>query len=117
MILLVHSTRDIAGVNIAKNLLQLYPFAKTKQTYQENPVYAAEMNGKQISFITLKEEAINAQNLQEDFPSAQLDSVHFTSQQPKRNPHAIRSYPGKLWGSRTRRVAKNSLSFTCNSHA
>lgn len=72
MILLVHSTRDIAGVNIAKNLLQLYPFAKTKQTYQENPVYAAEINGKQISFITLKEEAVNAQNLQEDFPSAQL---------------------------------------------
>ena len=70
--MLVHSTRDIAGVNIAKNLLQLYPFAKTKQTYQENPIYLSEINGKQISFITLKEEAVNAQNLQEDFPSAQL---------------------------------------------
>ena len=72
MIVLVHSTRDIAGVNIAKNLLQLYPFTKTKQTYQENPIYMAEINGKPISFITLKEEAVNAQNLQEDFPSAQL---------------------------------------------
>ena len=72
MILLVHSTRDIAGVNIAENLLQLYPFTKTKQTYQENPIYLAEMNGKQISFITLKEELVNAQNLPEDFPSAQL---------------------------------------------
>ena len=97
MILLVHSTRDIAGVNIAKNILQLYPFTKTKQTYQENPIYAAEINGKQISFITLNEEAVNAQYLQDDFPNAQLDRVHFSSQQPKRNPHVIRSYPGKLW--------------------
>src|SRR5208337_3594902 len=72
MIVLVHSTRDIAGVNIAQRLLQLFPFAKTKQTYQENQVNLAEINGKQIIFITLKEEAVNAQNLQEDFPSAQL---------------------------------------------
>ena len=72
MILLVHSTRDIAGVNIANNLLNLYPFVKTDQLYHENPVYIAAINGNQISFITLEEEAVNAQNLPEDFPSAQL---------------------------------------------
>ena len=72
MILLIHSTRDIAGVNIAKSILQNYPFSKMTQNYQENPVYAAEIGGKQVNFITLKEEAVNAQYLQEDFPNAQL---------------------------------------------
>ncbi|HMK94689.1 MAG TPA: D-aminoacyl-tRNA deacylase [Candidatus Limnocylindrales bacterium] len=77
MILLVHSARDIAGVNIAESILQNYPFTKTTRTYQENPVYTAEINGKQVSFLTLKEEAVNAQYLPEDFPSAEL--VVFTS--------------------------------------
>jgi len=72
VILLVHSTRDIAGVNIAKSILQHYPFTKTMQKYQENPIYTAEINGKQISFLTLKEEAVHAQYLPEDFPNAQL---------------------------------------------
>jgi D-aminoacyl-tRNA deacylase len=72
LILLIHSSRDIAGVNIAKSVLENYSFAKTKLTYQENPTYAAEINGKKVTFITLKEEAVNAQYIQEDFPSAQL---------------------------------------------
>jgi D-aminoacyl-tRNA deacylase len=72
MILLVHSNRDIAGVNIAKNVLQLYPFAKKDQTFQEKPVYRAEISGKQIDFITLSEEAVNAQNLPESIPNADL---------------------------------------------
>jgi D-aminoacyl-tRNA deacylase len=72
VILLVHSTRDVAGVNIAESILHHYPFTKTKQTYQENPTYTAKINGKQVNFITLKEEAVNAQYLQEDFPNAKL---------------------------------------------
>ncbi|MCL5949828.1 MAG: hypothetical protein M1490_05065 [Candidatus Bathyarchaeota archaeon] len=72
MILLIHSSRDIAGVNIAKSILQNYPFAETKQTYQENPVYTAKISGKHVRFLTLKEEAVTSQNLQEDFPDAQL---------------------------------------------
>ena len=72
MILLIHSSRDIAGVNIAKSVLENYSFAKTKLTYQENPTYVAEINGKKVTFITLKEEAVDAQYIQEDFPSAQL---------------------------------------------
>ena len=72
MILLVHSSRDIAGVNIAKSILQQFPFAKTNQTFQENPVYQAQINGKQVTCITLKEEAVNAQNLPETFPTAEL---------------------------------------------
>ena len=72
MILLVHSARDIAGVNIANRILERHNFSKTKEAYQESPVYTAEMNGKEVSFLTLKEEAVNAQYLPEAFPNAQL---------------------------------------------
>ncbi len=72
MILLVHSARDVAGVNIAKSILQRYPFSRTNQTYQENPVYRADVGGKQVMFLTLKEGAVDSQYLQEDFPDAQL---------------------------------------------
>jgi D-aminoacyl-tRNA deacylase len=72
VILLVHSSRDTAGVNIAQHLLHICSFEKTEQTYQDNQVYMSEINGKQVSFITLKEEAVNAQNLQTDFPAAEL---------------------------------------------
>jgi len=72
MILLVHSNLDIAGKNIAQHILQQYPFTKTSQTFQENPVYQAQINGNQVTYITLNEEAVTAQNLPESFPNAEL---------------------------------------------
>ena len=72
MILLVHSNKDPAGINIARSILQQLPFAQTDQTFQDNPVYQAKISGKQVTFITLNEEAVNAQSLQQDFPQAEL---------------------------------------------
>jgi D-aminoacyl-tRNA deacylase len=72
MILLVHSSRDIVGVNTANWVLQLYPFTETGQLFQENPVYRAEINGNKVTYITMNEEAVNAQNLPETFPDADL---------------------------------------------
>jgi D-aminoacyl-tRNA deacylase len=72
MILLVASSRDVAGLNIAKHILNQYPFSKTNGVYQENPVYSAEINWKKIHFITLREETINAQNLPEHFANLSL---------------------------------------------
>jgi D-aminoacyl-tRNA deacylase len=72
MILLVHSNRDIAGVNIANHVLQRYPFSQTNRTHQENPIYKATINEKQVTYITLNEETVNAQNLPESFPNAHL---------------------------------------------
>jgi len=72
VILLVHSSRDIAGINIAQSILRHYSFTKAEKTYHENPVYTTEINGKQVNFLTLTEEAINSQYLQDDFPNAQL---------------------------------------------
>ena len=72
MILLVHSNRDIAGVNIAKHVLQQYPFTPTGQTFQQNPVFQAEIGGKQVIFAALEEESVNAQSLPENFPNPEL---------------------------------------------
>jgi len=43
MILLVASSKDVAGLNIAKQILNQYPSTK-QPSYQENPVYQAEIN-------------------------------------------------------------------------
>jgi D-aminoacyl-tRNA deacylase len=72
MILLVHSSFDIAGVNIANQVLCSYGFRETPQTYQETPVFEAIINNRQITSITLQEESVNAQHLQNDFPNASL---------------------------------------------
>jgi D-aminoacyl-tRNA deacylase len=72
MILIVHSTLDIAGVNIARHVLQKYPFTKTNQTFEENPIYQVEINNKLVTYITLKEEAVNAQKLTEFFKDIEL---------------------------------------------
>jgi D-aminoacyl-tRNA deacylase len=77
MILLVSSNKDIAGVNIANQILQQYPFKKTNLTFQENPVFYAQINSKQVTYITLKDEAVNAQNLPEHFPN--MDLIVFIS--------------------------------------
>jgi D-aminoacyl-tRNA deacylase len=77
MILLVASSKDIAGLNIAKHILNQYPFSKTGEVFQENPVYAAEINGKKVHFATLKEETISAQNLPDNF--ADLGLIVFIS--------------------------------------
>ena len=77
MILLVASRKDIAGVNIARHILNQYPFCKTSESFQENPVYSAEINGEKVYFVTLKEETINAQSLPDHF--ADLDLVVFIS--------------------------------------
>ncbi len=72
MILLVASSKDPASMNIAQHILQHHPFAQTDKAFQENPVYSAEINQKKVAFITLKDEAVTAQNLEDDFTEAEL---------------------------------------------
>ncbi len=77
MILLVASNKDIAGLNIAKHVLSHYPFKETEESFQDNPIYFAEISGRKVNFVKLKEETVNAQNLT-DYP-ADLELVVFIS--------------------------------------
>ena len=72
MILLVASSMDIAALNIADKISQICPFKTTNRIYQENPVYLANINGNQVTYVTLKKEAVTAQYLADDFPDAEL---------------------------------------------
>ena len=72
MILLVASNKDVASVNIKKQILSQYIFQETVEVFQENPVYTADVNGKDLIFVTLNEESVKAQDLPERFPNAEL---------------------------------------------
>ena len=72
LILLAASNRDPAGLNIAKSILHYYQFSKTSRLFQENPVYHAEISGKQVCLVTLKKETVNAQTLPNHFEGVDL---------------------------------------------
>ena len=72
MILIAASKKDIASLNIKKQILKQYPFSKTSETFQNNSIFATNLNGKVIMLATLNHESLNAQNLPECFPSSEL---------------------------------------------
>ena len=72
MILLVASNKDVASLNIKEQILNHYPFRKTAKMFQQNPVYTADINGKTVNLVTLKEESVKAQDLPDKFPNAKL---------------------------------------------
>jgi D-aminoacyl-tRNA deacylase len=72
MILLVSSNKDIASQTIKAQILKHYIFHETKETYQQNPLYTADVNGKKVTLITLNEESVRAQDLPEKFLGAEL---------------------------------------------
>ncbi|TRO45224.1 hypothetical protein E2P42_01020 [Candidatus Bathyarchaeota archaeon] len=72
MILIVASNKDVAGKKIVEHVLKNYPFTKTIQTFQESPVYTAQINEKNVTLIRLKEETVYAQNLLGSYPDPEL---------------------------------------------
>jgi D-aminoacyl-tRNA deacylase len=72
MILLVSSNKDPASLNIADQILQRFPFQKTLEEFQNNPVYTACLNQRFVTFIRLNEASVDAQRLPESFPNAEL---------------------------------------------
>jgi D-aminoacyl-tRNA deacylase len=77
MILLAASNKDTAGLNIAKQVLNHYPFHQAHETFQENPTYQADIKGKKVTLVILNQETVNAQNLPDSF--ADLDLIVFLS--------------------------------------
>lgn len=72
MILLVASQKDTAATNIKQQILNNYQFKETGETFQQNPTYTANLNSKKVTLATLNQESVNAQNLPENFPNANL---------------------------------------------
>ena len=72
MILLVASNKDIASLNIKKQILNNIPSKKPQKYSRKTPFTHANLNGKNITLATLNEESVNAQNLPENFPEAEM---------------------------------------------
>lgn len=72
MILLVASAKDVASVNIMKQILKNYPFSATGEKFHGSPVYASEIDGKPVKLAMFNEEPVYAQNIIEFFPHTQL---------------------------------------------
>jgi len=72
MILIVASSRDMASLNIKKQILNSYNFNETAENFQGNLIYTTEVNGKDIKLVTLRDESTYAQNITELFPNSEL---------------------------------------------
>ena len=108
MILIIASRRDTAASNIAMQLLKNYPFIKTQQVYQENPVYRIDTN-KEILLSKIQDSAIDAQYLPKDF--ADLDLLIFisrhssTSQIPTLSVHTPGNFGNAELGGLPRKIS------------
>ena len=67
MILIAASTKDLASVNIAKQILGNYPFKQVKEK-----VYAADVSGRKVELVMLDEELVYAQNITVFHPTINL---------------------------------------------
>jgi D-aminoacyl-tRNA deacylase len=72
MILIVASKKDTASLNIKKQILKQYSFKKNSKTFQKNSIYNLNLNGKDITLVTLSQESVYAQNLPECFPNSEI---------------------------------------------
>jgi D-aminoacyl-tRNA deacylase len=67
MFLIVASKKDVAGMNIAKQIIDSYGFEKTSENFQQNPLYFKNLQGKKIKLVFLNEETIFAQHITDNF--------------------------------------------------
>lgn len=67
MKLIVASTQDIAGMNIAQKIIELYKFRKTNEMYNELPVFQQIVENTEIKLAIVKTETIQAQSITNDF--------------------------------------------------
>jgi len=66
MILIVASTSDVAGMNIAKLLIDNYKF-KSSETFHQNSIYLKNVQGKDVKLVFVNEEIIQTQFITDFF--------------------------------------------------
>ena len=67
MLLIVASTKDVASVNIAQKLINLYGFKEAETSFQHNPMYIKTIQGKEVKLVFINEETIWAQYITDHF--------------------------------------------------
>ena len=72
MILIVSSNKDLASLNIQKQILDHYNFRETHEKFESNLKYTIKVDEKNVELITLNEESVRAQDLADKFISLEL---------------------------------------------
>jgi D-aminoacyl-tRNA deacylase len=72
MILVVASSKDTASKNIKEQMLDRYGFNETTEDFQEQTIYIAEFNGKNVKLVTLQKDCVHAQMITKSFRNPEL---------------------------------------------
>ncbi len=67
MILIVASTKDVAGMNISQQILDKYDFEKVEEKFHQNPVYSKKMQDSLAKLVFVNEKIVNTQFITEFF--------------------------------------------------
>jgi len=67
MILIVASTKDVAGMNIAHQIIERYSFEKLSDQFQENNIYFKRVADHDAKMVFINQELIHSQNITEHF--------------------------------------------------
>ena len=71
MILIVASTKDVAGMNIAQRIIDHYGFERLSETFHKNSVYSKTVQNQEVKLLFVNEEIIYTQFIT-DFFTPQL---------------------------------------------
>jgi D-aminoacyl-tRNA deacylase len=67
MILIVASTKDIAGMNIAQRIIDHYGFERLSETFQKNSVYSKTVQNQEVKLLLVPQEIIYTQFVTDSF--------------------------------------------------
>jgi len=61
MVLIVASTEDVAGMNIAQQIIDHHEFEKVSEVFHQNPVYLKKVQNREVKLVFVNEEIVNTQ--------------------------------------------------------
>jgi len=67
MILMVTSTKDVAGMNISQQLLDHYEFEKQSELFRKHPVYLKRVQDREVKLVFIDEEIVHTQFITDFF--------------------------------------------------
>jgi D-aminoacyl-tRNA deacylase len=67
MILMVTSTKDLAGMNITQQLLDHYEFEKQSELFRKHPVYLKRVQDREVKLVLIDEENVHTQFITDFF--------------------------------------------------
>jgi D-aminoacyl-tRNA deacylase len=113
MILIVASTKDIAGMNIAQKIIENYAFERLSEGFRQNPVYRKTVSGREVKLVFVDEEPVYMRFLADVFTPELLVFVSRHSSQsgiPTLSVHTPGNFGEAELGGITRKISVSPAS-------